>query len=82
MHPHRRPASTPDEVTEEMRHTIAANLGIPVEHIQYGNLGRPGKMHTADPHWIIFYREEWPELPWHIDGPLRVDWAMIRQWHG
>ena len=71
-----------DQVTEELRHAIAANLDIESDRIQYGSLGRQGKFGTTDPHWLIHYRGEWRELPWHFDGPLLVTRAMVRAWYG
>jgi len=37
---------------------------------------------STDPHWLIFYRDEWRELPWHFDGPLLVTRVLPRVWHG
>jgi serine/threonine-protein kinase len=37
---------------------------------------------TEDPHWLILYRGEWRELPWHFDGPLGVTRDLVRQWWG
>jgi hypothetical protein len=72
--------NTPAEEIEKVRHEIARNLGIDVELIRYGNLGRKGKLGTSDPHWMIRYRGEWQELPWHFNGPLDVTWDLIRRW--
>jgi hypothetical protein len=67
---------------QAMRLRIATNLEIEVERIQHGNLGQHGKLGTTDPHWLIFYRDQWRELPWHFNGPLNVTREMVRAWHG
>ncbi len=69
------------QVIESIRQKIASNLRIDPDRIQRGRLGRKGKLGTDDPHWMIFYRGEWRELPWHFDGPLSVTREMVRQWH-
>ena len=76
------PSKTPEQAIEELRVGIAKNLKIDADRIRYGNLGRQGRLGTDDPHWLIFYRDQWRELPWHFDGPLNVTRAMVRNWYG
>lgn len=76
------PSQGPRQVIQEMRLKIAANLAIDPERIKYGRLGRKGKLGTDDPHWMVFYRNKWRELPWHFDGPLNVTRGMVRHWYG
>ncbi|QDT08105.1 hypothetical protein [Stieleria marina] len=71
----------PDAIIDEIRQQIAANLGMDPCDIRYGNLGRCGKLGTTDPHWLVFYRGQWRELPWHFDGPLLVTRQHISQWY-
>lgn len=75
-------STSPSQIREQLREKIANNLGIDIARIRYGNLGSTGRLGTNDPHWLIYYRDRWCELPWHFDGPLGVTRTMIRQWHG
>ena len=70
------------EVIEEMRHRIAGNLRIDPERIRYHNATEPGQFRETGWRWEIFYRKQWRELPWHFDGPLRVDRDLVCRQYG
>ncbi|MGB7344526.1 MAG: hypothetical protein WBD20_09955 [Pirellulaceae bacterium] len=71
----------PDAIIDEIRQQVATNLHVDPSNVRYGNLHRRGKLGTTDPHWLIFYRGQWRELPWHFDGPLLVTRQHIAQWY-
>jgi len=70
-----------DEHMEQLRQAVAFNLRIDLDRIRYGKLGRRGRLGTPDPHWQIFYRGEWRELPWTYDGPAGVTREIVRRWY-
>ena len=76
------PHLTAVEAIEQLRLKVARNLQVDPDRIKYGHLGHIGKLGTSDPRWLIFYRDEWRELPWHFDGPGGVTRDLVRQWHG
>ena len=76
------PHLTEQQALDELRNLVAQNLGIEPDRIRFGELGRLGKLGTEDPHWLIFYRGTWCELPWHFDGPTGVTRDLVRKWYG
>lgn len=69
------------EHLESLRKVVAYNLRIDPDRIRYGNLGHRGRLYTPDPHWQIYYRGEWRELPWTYDGPMGVTRETVKRWY-
>lgn len=78
----KQPASPLEQSLVKMRLEIASNLQIDPERIKYASLGRQCRIGITGERWLIFYRDEWRELPWHFDGALNVTREMVRKWHG
>lgn len=78
VNPHRKPATSWDELAENVRHDIARNLAIDPARIRYFDPGYQSEMGVTGNRWQIYYRDSWQDLPWHFNGPLCVTREMVR----
>ena len=73
---------TPDNVIDDVRKGIAANLQIDADRIRYVRSDEPGQFCETGWRWEILYQDQWRELPWHFDGPKCVTRELVRRWYG
>ncbi|HBJ35165.1 MAG TPA: hypothetical protein DDZ51_10500 [Planctomycetaceae bacterium] len=65
---------------EAMRQAIAVNLSIDPERLRIYDPRSQSVIGVTGERWQIFYGDQWHDLPWHFDGPLCVDRALVRKW--
>jgi hypothetical protein len=62
-----------------MRLQIAVKLAIDPARVRHYDPGYQSGIGVTGERWQIYYRDQWQDLPWHFDGPLSVDRALVRR---